>query len=395
MLIDIAETVAVVATILLGGAVLFFCIQCILGSWTMPSQGLQLQPRASTAILIPAHDEEQSIGSALDSLLPQIGHHDRLVVIADNCTDKTADVARERGAEVLIRKNPYKRGKAHALDAGIRYLAGNPPDVVVVVDADCVAAPDAVGHLVNDVHRTGRPVQACYVMTVPPGASPAMAAREFAFLIKNRIRLRGLSRLGLPCHLTGSGMAFPWTIIAKADFADAHLVEDMKLGLELASSGQGARFCDRALVSSSFPLSRRGLETQADRWEKGRLQIAASCAAILVEALRHRQPGAALLALDALIPPATLLVGLATLQTVAAAALALAGGALWPAIASSAVIAVLAVVLAWLWLTQGHLPLSQWGALPMYALAKLRSYPRILGTRRLDWIRTDRSPDEA
>src|SRR5438270_1023185 len=114
-------------------------------------------PRTRGVVLVPAHDEEGGIVATIHSILPQLGPDDRLVVVADNCTDGTAQVARSAGATVLERHDTSRRGKGYALDFGVRALEPDPPAVVVIVDADCVAHPGTVDRLLQQVAATGRP----------------------------------------------------------------------------------------------------------------------------------------------------------------------------------------------------------------------------------------------
>src|SRR5690242_16376925 len=79
-------------------------------------------PGLRCTILVPAHDEETGIAATLASIRSQLAPQDRLVVVADNCTDRTAAVAREAGAEVVERTDPARRGKGFALDCGVRAL---------------------------------------------------------------------------------------------------------------------------------------------------------------------------------------------------------------------------------------------------------------------------------
>jgi cellulose synthase/poly-beta-1,6-N-acetylglucosamine synthase-like glycosyltransferase len=101
------------------------------------------EPSHQIAVLVPAHDEEQLIGRCVESLLAQSYPHDlyRVIVIADNCSDRTADNAEAAGAEVIVRDEPNARGKGQALRWAMDRLlaAPNPPDAVVVVDADSIA----------------------------------------------------------------------------------------------------------------------------------------------------------------------------------------------------------------------------------------------------------------
>src|SRR4029077_16999925 len=120
--------------------------------------------RAPVAILIPAHNEEGGISATLRSIAPQLEARDRLIVVADNCSDRTRAVAEADGAEVIARTDLEKRGKGFALDFGLRHLSSHPPDVVIVVDADCQVAPGAIDQLARVCASYQRPVQAQYLM---------------------------------------------------------------------------------------------------------------------------------------------------------------------------------------------------------------------------------------
>ena len=203
---------------------------------------------------------------------PQLGLFDRIVVVADNCSDRTAAAAQAAGATVVERHDPARRGKGFALDHGVRFLEQNPPDVVVIVDADCLVDEGALLRLVNEAAATGRPVQAAYLMAPPIEAGFRERASAFAFQYKNLVRPLGLWRLGLPCLLTGAGMAFPWALLRGAALAHGNIVEDMQLGLDLAAAGCPPRFCPEARVRSEFPSSRKAAAGQRTRWEHGHLQ---------------------------------------------------------------------------------------------------------------------------
>ena len=103
-----------------------------------------------------------------------------------------------------------------------------------------------------------RPVQALNIMTAPLGSSVSYQISAFAWRMKNWVRPLGLKALGLPCQLMGTGMAFPWDVICTADLASGHIVEDLKLGLELTAGGWPPLFCPSAVVSSAFPAIGHG-----------------------------------------------------------------------------------------------------------------------------------------
>lgn len=168
-----------------------------------------LPRRPGIAVLVPAHNEERGISSTVLSIKRELSPDDHLVVIADNCTDKTAPVAGKAGAEVVVRNNACQRGKGFALEAGLRHILGQRPEVVVFVDADCQFSPGSVDQLARACVAVNAPVQCLYLMIADANSSTAARLAEFAWRIKNDLRPTGYARLGLPCQLFGSGMAIP------------------------------------------------------------------------------------------------------------------------------------------------------------------------------------------
>ena len=195
--------------------------------------------RPSIVVLVPAHNESSGLLPTLDDIMAQLNRGDRVLVVADNCTDNTADIAKAAGAEVVKRSDLAKIGKGYALDFGLRHLDDNLPEIVIVVDADCRLEEGAINQLALTCSLTGGPVQALYLMTAPDGAGLSHRVAEFAWRIKNELRPRGLAALGLPCQLMGSGMAFPRNVIAAVDLATGHLAED--LGSRIATRFRGIR----------------------------------------------------------------------------------------------------------------------------------------------------------
>ncbi len=103
--------------------------------------------RQRVAMLVPAHNESSGILPTLADLKAQMRIGDRLLVVADNCTDDTATVAAAAGAEVVERNEPEKTGKGYALAWGLRHLAADPPEAVIVIDADCRVADGMIDRL--------------------------------------------------------------------------------------------------------------------------------------------------------------------------------------------------------------------------------------------------------
>ena len=349
--------------------------------------------RPDIAVLMPAHNEAEGVAASIASVLAQLAPGDRLLVVADNCTDDTACIARSAGAAVVERRDEARRGKGYALDFGVRALASSPPAVVVVVDSDCVVAPLAIDRIARLSVATGRPVQSLYLMKSPTGAPLKTRIAEFAWIVKNEVRALGYHRLGLPCQLMGSGMAFPWSIISTAPLASGHIVEDLKLGLELAASGTPPLYCPQALVTSVFPSTASGLASQRTRWEHGHLAIIVTMGLpLLRQALVRRQGALAAMALDVCVPPLTTLVVALAAVLVVSAATAWLGTPLFALLVSVAAMATLTASLAAAWRRFGRkaVSLRELGTVPLYVLGKMPMYARMMWRRQTEWVRTKR-----
>lgn len=352
-----------------------------------------LLPRPPLAVLVPAHDEAAGIAATLRMLVAQLAPSDRLLVVADNCSDDTATVAASAGAEVIARVDPVRRGKGYALDFGIRHLEAAPPAVVVVVDADCELHHGGLDRLARLCAGAARPVQALDLMHAPPGASLKTRIAAFAWVLKNQVRPLGYLRLGLPCQLMGTGMAFPWELICSAPLASGHIVEDLRLGLDLAAAGAPPLFCPQALVTSVFPNDAQGIADQRTRWEEGHVvTIMQEAPRALWRALVRRRPALAAMALDLCIPPLTILVLLLVLQSVLDAIFFASGGApapLWLALVGLATV-LLATVIAWLRFGRRLLSIGELLGAPLYVLGKLPLYARFFRRGKRQWVRARR-----
>ena len=273
-------------------------------------------------------------------------------------------------------------------------LSTSAPQVVIVVDADCRIGAGALDKLARTAFRTGRPVQACDLM-VPPASSDAdYRIPAFAWRVKNLMRPLGLRALGLPCQLMGTGMAFPWPVIRQAELASGHIVEDLKLGLELARAGYAPLFCPSVTITSEFPSTMASADSQRQRWEGGHLSMAAKVAVPLVfKAIAHCNRELLALALDMAVPPITFL-ALSAGGAFIVAGLAYIGGlSPVPLIISGATVGALFLTILLCWLNFGRdlLPIGALAALGPFLVKKIRLYLGILtGKRTIQWTRTDR-----
>jgi len=394
----IACWILAVAALPLALMVGVFVLQVAAAAWTRASataHSRQHSTRGRVAVLVPAHDEAAGIARTLAAVLPQLGEHDRIVVVADNCSDDTAAIARAAGAQVQVveRTHATDRGKGFALAFGVDALRADPPGLVVILDADCDLAPGALDALCDCVASYDRPAQALYLMNARPDARLPRRIAQFAWRVRNWVRPAGWRRLGLPCQLMGTGMAFTWPMLRNAPLANASIVEDMKLGIDLALGGRPPLFCPRAVVTSLFPDSAAATSTQRTRWEHGHLEmIVREVPGLLAGAWRRRDARLAGMALDLCVPPLALLAALLVVGTLLAGLLSWWIADAGPGLAYGLLLGSFgtAVLLAWWVRGRDLVRLFELLSIPVYIAAKLPVYVRFVVRRERRWVRTDR-----
>lgn len=382
----VAATLAVPSLVLLA--------ECVLAVGKRNSRvEIGVETVGTVCVLIPAHDEQQGIGDTVREVAKQLRADDRVLVIADNCSDGTATAARHAGAEVLVRTDALRRGKGYALAAGMEQLASAPPDVIIVLDADMTASPGAVDALRGMVMQSQRPVQLLDLLAPPADPSTRDLFSWLAFTVKNHVRPLGLSRLGMPCPLFGTGMAFPYAVLRDAPLAGGNIVEDMQLGIDLAIRGHPARFCPAAAVTGVLPQPGSVARTQRTRWEHGHVRtLVTQVPRLLRASVLQLRPDLVAMALDLSVPPLSLLVMLLIAMIAAAAGWAAVSGMYLPLVISTVSLAAVTVAIGLAWACYGR---SQISARQLiggvgYLLWKVPIYLALLIRPQRDWVRTPR-----
>jgi 1,2-diacylglycerol 3-beta-glucosyltransferase len=354
------------------------------------------RPTRRIVVLVPAHDEAALVARCVDSLLGQRYPADlrEVVVIADNCTDDTAAIARSAGAEVLVRDRPDERGKGRALRWAIDQLVSRSPapDGIAVVDADSVADPDFLEALAEPFERGAGAVQGESLLT--EDGSPASALRAAAFLLVNRVKPAGRAVLGLPCHLRGNGMLFRTDVLRANPWNAFSSAEDLEYSIRLRLAGVRPQFAGGAVVRSGTAPTAEAAVHQQLRWEGGKLHVARTLIPRLVAAaLRRRDFSLLDAAFELALPPIGLLFAGACLGaavgTAAVSADLLPGWSLVPWLV--AVVGVPAYVLVGL--RAGRAPGSAYRALlhaPAFVARKGARAHRLLTFRADTWVRTAR-----
>jgi len=260
------------------------------------------------AILVPARNEEQALPALLASLdafdYPRDLVH--TLVIADNCDDATAAIARERGFEACERADNEHRGKGYALAFGLTQLSGD-HDAIVCIDGDCTVSPNLL-RAFNDRLDSGQQVlQAYYNMNTSQDSSSA-AVRSLALALVHLVRPLGKSRFGGSTGLKGSGMCFSREVIDRVGWNEFGLAEDIEQHLALLRAGLRVDFVREATVLGEAPSTLAGAQGQHSRWEAGRLSAArAEALPLLADGVRSRSMAKIDAAIELLIPPISVL----------------------------------------------------------------------------------------
>lgn len=343
------------------------------------------------AILIPAHDEDPGIADTVRALARSAPQAE-ILVVADNCRDATAALAREAGAAVVERHDPERRGKGYALAFGREQLALDPPDAVIILDADCRLEPGSAERLAGRALAATRPAQAANLLTANANDTPLVAVSNFAMLVKNLVRARGLMRLGGGAMLFGTGMAFAWPLFTTLPLATGDAVEDLGLGLHLAKQGVRVELVDSALVTSRAA----GVESsraQRSRWEHGFLRTAAAQGLpFLLRGIARRSAHLTTLGAHLLVPPLALLMLCAAFTLSALAVVALYDGYWMPLLILAASLGFSCGMLLIVWWRDGRetLPFMALLRIPLYILWKIPIYVGFFTRRQTDWNRTAR-----
>jgi len=233
------------------------------------------------AVVVPAHNEEAGVGACIASLRQaEPGDFSiEIVVVADNCDDRTADVAAESGARVLVRRDANLRGKGFALDFAFTKLLKEGVGAFLVVDADSEVATNCVREAGMMLQAGAEAVQ-CRYLVKNPTESIRTRLMNVAFLAFNVTRPRGRDHLGLSCGIYGNGFGMRRETLEQVPYLAPSVVEDLEYHLCLIQANKRVHFVDRAVVRGVMPSAGKGVETQRSRWEGGRFRL-----------LRERTPG--------------------------------------------------------------------------------------------------------
>lgn len=249
---------------------------------TISAQELAAPDHLRTIVMIPAHNEEEVLEATLDSVQAQKYAADlfEIVVIADNCTDRTAEIARSRGVTVLERFNKDERGKGYALAWAVDQLLSRSvqADCFIVVDADTWVAEDFTRVMTRHLEKRQDARGCCALQgrygVLNGGDSWRASLMDAAFELYNHVRPLGCSWLGLTISLKGNGMGFTRKVFETAPWRGNSVTEDVDYGLDLVHLFNiHVGYVPSARVRAQMPVTATQAASQRERWEGGRYRL--------------------------------------------------------------------------------------------------------------------------
>ena len=392
MMIVVTILLGLLATLLLLPAVSDLVSLIRLALWpkrtTVRAEGYQ-----RLLVFIPAHNEEMLLEPCVRSLVSQRypSSHLSVVVIADNCTDATATVARSAGALCLERTDLERQGKPRAIAWALEQIDYRSYDAMIIIDADTVVDPDFAHHIGRVPHLRNKAVQPYNGIRNPSDSALTRMGAVFT-TIRYALQFRLKSAVGLNLPLMGNGMCVGTDVLAERGWTAFSICEDWEAYAQLTERGVPIEACLDARLYSQEARSLRQSTSQRRRWAAGKMSLLGSVAVPLLASKKinvHQK-------LDGLgemlsVGPAVHLAGVAGL--IAITLLLNVPGAVWLSIMLAASVARLALYTAAA-ICIDPAPvraLSAFAFLPFYAVWRLwlqLSALRMLGDS--PWIRTQR-----
>ena len=271
-------------------SVYYFVLACF-GFWKKREKK-NFQPKHTFAIVVSAHNEESVIGQLVENLhvLRYPKELYDIFIVADNCTDSTARVARESGAIVHERFDTEKRGKGFAMEWMFARLfkMKRQHDAIVVFDADNLVHPNFLLEMNNRLQK-GETVIQGYMDAKNPTDTWISGTFAIAFWLIDHIWHLAKYNIGLSSVLGGTGMCISTSVLRRFGWGATCLTEDMEFTMKVLLKGIRTTWAHDAIVYDEKPLTFKQAWNQRKRWAQGHFDIAGRyIPAMIKEGIRRR-----------------------------------------------------------------------------------------------------------
>ncbi|MCY0909821.1 MAG: glycosyltransferase family 2 protein [Sulfobacillus thermotolerans] len=276
LLYDIFGVLYAIFQIITGFLALYQLLLSVFGFWHRKEVVAHL-PEKRFAVIIPGHNEERVVGPLIDSLREQKYPESLFDIhlIADNCTDHTADVGRNHGATVHERTDAENRGKGYAIEWIIEKLAAASPayDALVMFDADNLVDPDFLS-IMNDKLKQGHQVIQGYLGVKNPYDTWVSVSLAISYWFDNRMNRLARQNIHLPSPLGGTGLCVDYPLLRDMGWKATGLTEDLEFGVRCVRRGIIPIWAHDAKVYDEKPTTFMASFRQRLRWQQGHFQCA-------------------------------------------------------------------------------------------------------------------------
>ncbi len=232
------------------------------------------QPRTRFAIVVPAHNEELLIDKFCKNIL-QVDYPASMrevYIIADNCSDRTAEICSSYPVTVLRRFNKADTGKGYALKWAFEQIDMSAFDAVLILDADTTVEPAILQNLNTMISHGSEAIQ-CYIKVPNRHESWFTQLIYVSRTINNMLYHFAKYKLGLSAYLMGTGMCFKTSLLQEQAWTAFTLSEDWEYFAKLIGLGKKIDFAVGAVVLQQESRSLKQATTQRLRWSKGRFYV--------------------------------------------------------------------------------------------------------------------------
>lgn len=255
---------------------LYYFILALFGLFKRKEK-ISVPPKHTFAAIICAHNEETVVGQLIDNLktLHYPAEMYDIYVVADNCTDRTAEVCRKHGASVQIRTDAEKVGKGFAMDWMFQKMLRQPKqyDAFVVFDADNLVHPEFLREMNNHLCKGEQVIQG-YMDAKNPTDTWVAGTFSIAFWLINHMWHLAKYNIGLSTALGGTGMCIAADIVRKYGWGCDCLTEDMEFSMKVLLEGVRTCWAHDAIIYDEKALTLMQSCRQRKRWAQGQCDCA-------------------------------------------------------------------------------------------------------------------------
>lgn len=260
--------------------ILFFSLHGLYFFLGMITKPILFKPKSDQKrfdFLIVARNESRVIGDLVDSLKDQKYPKDllRIFVLADNCTDDTAAIAKQHGAITFENHEPNSIGKGLAIKRLIALrntYKGVQSDAVIFFDADNIVDQNFT-QKINDAYQDDETILIGYRASKNFGLNPMSSGSSIIFFREGHFLHHARNRMGLSTHINGTGFMVPNPIIKNEAWEAFSLIEDIEYTIIQLLKERSVLFVREARFYDEQPIHFKVSFLQRLRWIKGSIQI--------------------------------------------------------------------------------------------------------------------------